>query len=678
MPVINFPSNPSNNELFIAEGKAMRYNSAKNKWRQVTTLTQSQVTSLENNTIGVASMSISGNTLVIEKDNGTHANVSLAPFAGNILTNYASASQLPLTNLVSGTQVYVTDTDSLFITDGSGWFKVATVNLSPSLSLGVSSISLSTGGSVDVNYTVNEPEDTPYTISASATSNATVTVHQSNNTITFDTPTASTSETITISATDGVNTVGDTLTMTITLPTWETASQSGITIGAPVGVNSGAHFGGNNQSARGQGVAMSADGNTMVISAYNNQGNNIFEYNWDGSSWILNQNINGAGSYALYYSSTVPADISANGGAPSRPGHAVDIDMAAGVLVVSDPGVISTNGNGNGGVVYVYERQGTSWIFQQMLRPTANYNTNRNMYIAMFGEQVRCSGNTIIVGAWRQGNSSSENIGSVYIYTKSGSTWSLQQEIQGPGPNSYFGANIAYDPTEDRVAISAWGGQAAEVGTVFIYERSGSTWTQADAIYSPGNQNLNGSQTEPRPYTTSNSIRAFGRTVSLDGNWLSIGAYYFDSQNEEKVFVYWKQPGQSWNHYTPITIQPNDVGTYNLFGNQVRIVERTTSSQQTSGPSQGEILIVSAWHHGTQDRGAIYVFKRQQQSPGQAPSTSAWNQIAKYDRVDNFTLFGISDKTGGVIDMNEAGTKLAVSSHHQASGKGEVYVFEGN
>ena len=67
MPVINFPSNPSNNELFIAEGKAMRYNSDKNKWRQVTTLTQSQVTSLENNTIGVASMSISGNTLVTQK-----------------------------------------------------------------------------------------------------------------------------------------------------------------------------------------------------------------------------------------------------------------------------------------------------------------------------------------------------------------------------------------------------------------------------------------------------------------------------------------------------------------------------------------------------------------------------------------------------------------------------------
>ena len=67
MPVIDFPSNPSNNELFIAQGKAMRYNSDKNKWKQVTTLTQDQVTSLENNTIGVASMSVSGNTLVIQR-----------------------------------------------------------------------------------------------------------------------------------------------------------------------------------------------------------------------------------------------------------------------------------------------------------------------------------------------------------------------------------------------------------------------------------------------------------------------------------------------------------------------------------------------------------------------------------------------------------------------------------
>ena len=114
MPVIDFPSSPSNNELFIAQGKAMRYNSDKNKWRQVTTLTSNQITELEGKTVGITSMSISGNTLVIQKDDSTHANVSLSAFAGNILTNYASASQLPTTGLVAGSQVYVTDTDCLY------------------------------------------------------------------------------------------------------------------------------------------------------------------------------------------------------------------------------------------------------------------------------------------------------------------------------------------------------------------------------------------------------------------------------------------------------------------------------------------------------------------------------------------------------------------------------------
>jgi hypothetical protein len=117
---INFPSSPSNNQLFVTEGKAMRYNATKNRWKAVSTLSSSQITDLENRTVGVSSMSVSGNTLVIQKDDSSYANVSLASFAGNKLTTYANASILPLSDLVSGTQVYVEDTDSLYITDGSG------------------------------------------------------------------------------------------------------------------------------------------------------------------------------------------------------------------------------------------------------------------------------------------------------------------------------------------------------------------------------------------------------------------------------------------------------------------------------------------------------------------------------------------------------------------------------
>jgi len=259
MPVITFPSSPSNNELFIAQGKAMRYNSSKNKWNQVSTLSTSQITDLEARTVGVSSMSVSGNTLVIQKDDSSYSNVSLAAFSGNILTNYANASVLPLVDLVSGTQVYVTDTNSLFITDGSGWYKIATVNLSPSLTLGVASISLAPSGTIDINYTVNEPEDTPYTISAYATSNATITVHQSNNTLSFVAGSTEVSnETITISATDGVNSIGDTLTMTIVSPVnWSTSSHTQFIEAPQAGTTD--HFGWS--------VGVSDDDNTVIVGA---------------------------------------------------------------------------------------------------------------------------------------------------------------------------------------------------------------------------------------------------------------------------------------------------------------------------------------------------------------------------------------------------------------------------
>ncbi len=378
---INFPSSPSNNQLFVAEGKAMRYVSSKGKWKQVSTLSSSQITDLENRTVGVSSMSISGNTLVIQKDDSSYANVSLASFAGNKLTTYANASILPLSDLVSGTQVYVEDTDSLYITDGSGWYKIATVNLSPSLTLGVSSISLGSGGSVDVNYTVNEPEDTPYTVSASATSNATINVYQANNTITFDTPVASSTETITITATDGINSVGDTLTMTIALgPNWAGISEEAKLISPNKTLN---HEFGSSVAIKNDQILVNSKGNDKV-----------YYYTRAGSTWTASGNVSPT---AKYYHISVSNNVNRFIG--GRAGTAID----------------------------VWTRSGNTFTIEANLVPT--FSLSGSNY-AQFSHEIDDTGTYVVAGAPQTG---STNLGKVAVFERSGSTWTEQRTLQLSG-----------------------------------------------------------------------------------------------------------------------------------------------------------------------------------------------------------------------------------------------------
>tara|TARA_B100001093_G_scaffold391896_1_gene378369 strand:+ start:7698 stop:10439 length:2742 start_codon:yes stop_codon:yes gene_type:complete len=533
MAVIDLPSNPSNNELFITQGKAMRYNSAKNKWKQVSTISSAQVAELEAKTIGVSSMSVTGNTLVIQKSDSSYANVSLSAFAGNILTNYASASQLPITGLVSGTQVYVTDTDSLYITDGSGWFKIATVNLSPSLSLGVSSISMGSGDSVDVSYTVNEPEDTPYTITASATSNASITVHQANNTITFDTPVQDTSETITISATDGVNTVADTLTMTIQFTfDWSNGVQQAKLI-------RGISHSSMNQDSYGQNVSLSEDGNYAIIGSHKLVGGArgyIHFWTRSGSTWTRGQTLQRTGGHSA-----------------DRRGFGDHVVMSADGTLALVPAVSDIHPTGGAsmstGVVYLFTRTGSVWTQYSTLSTTGG-NIINDM---KFGSSVDISkdNNYIVVGASGQK--------AIYIFTNDGSNNFTQTQKTIPSNNwgDGYGASVAIDGDGDTVFVTHF-----QPNRGHIYTRSGSTWSEQQNFTPTDGQNIGAMESGGK-----------GVAISEDGNTIAMADYNNNSKSpvdgsnsKGGAVLIWTRSGSTWTQQAKII--PSDPVGFN--SNNVR------------------------------------------------------------------------------------------------------------
>ena len=654
MPVIDFPSNPSNNELFITQGKAMRYISNKNKWKQVTTLTQGQVTSLENRSVGVSSMSVSGNTLVIQKDDSSYANVSLASFAGNILTNYASASQLPMTNLVSGTQVYVTDTDSLFITDGSGWFKVATVNLSPSLSLGVSSISMSGGGTVDVNYTVNEPEDTPYTITASATSNATITVHQSNNTLSFVAGGSSTSETITITATDGVNTVADTLTMTVTVLSY---SSYGVT---PVYGQSS--FTGDVYGNLEFGKTSNVSNNGLVATF------GMPNYNGGRGGIAIFTNTSGDTSNNTSWQYLDYVDVNfasyANNGGSSGLTSYTDTHMGGhGHCLSADGSMIASHHNtrsqdyADTQATVIWERSGSSYSLHSAFNPwklQTSPNQSDRTNLRQIGRRICCDATmTRIALPWpgKAGATVQTMTGRVDVFVRSGTTWTHEQTLTPFGNHRIWSDGIAIDQNShismsadgSRIMLTSRTGSSNGNGMMWIWHRSGTTWSNEK----------NAPSYNTYYYGTSSAM-------SGDGNHVIVTQPGGGNSSQQKMFYYY-WTGTSWDtgsNMSPSHLLPNPdfAPQSDSWGDRCSLNYDGSMCTITSTTDDGYLNAT-----GGSNTGAITTYKRYETigATGNKPNNQAHFYYDKYIPMfatANYGNVGIGSVGGWTIEGDYTGT----------------------
>ena len=142
---------------------------------------------------------------------------------------------------------------------------------------------------------------------------------------------------------------------------------------------------------------------------------------------------------------------------------------------------------------------------------------------------VAIDSDTVVIGANNQdfdaaGGSSVTDAGAAYVFKRSGVTWSLEQKLVGTGTNGRvadddFGCSVAI--STDRIAIGACnqdydatGANAStDSGAVYVYTRSGSTWSVEKKIVATG---TNGRGVGDQ----------FGNAVSVSGTKVALGAPY--------------------------------------------------------------------------------------------------------------------------------------------------------
>ena len=205
-------------------------------------------------------------------------------------------------------------------------------------------------------------------------------------------------------------------------------------------------------------------------------------------------------------STIVPGDIVTG----DRFGVSISISSNGDTLAIGATGANLIGGD-NDGAVYVYTRSGSTWTQQAKIR---SGSAAQNSY---FGKSVSLSGdgNTLVIGSTVDSGQSGLLSGAVYVYTRSGSTWTQQAKIFDSAgvANDRFGDSVSISNDGNTIAVTspqvyigeATDGGSPNRGAAYIHTRSGSTWTQQ--------AKLPGSKQKRNPSTSKVYLSKDGNTL---------------------------------------------------------------------------------------------------------------------------------------------------------------------
>ena len=173
-----------------------------------------------------------------------------------------------------------------------------------------------------------------------------------------------------------------------------------------------------------------------------------------------------------------------------------------------------------GGAVFVFERLGGMWTETTRIDPPVSHP------FGFFGLGLALDGDTIAIaepGLLTQGGSSRD----VQVYRLQSQAWVLEQRLQ-PSANGFGLAMAMHDDTLFVGAYQNYVAGSGGTGSVHVYRRTGTTWTEAQVLSMP---------------PTTSGVN-FGQTVEWADGKLIIGSGSPElGGGSSDVFVYEEQAG---------------------------------------------------------------------------------------------------------------------------------------
>lgn len=305
------------------------------------------------------------------------------------------------------------------------------------------------------------------------------------------------------------------------------------------------------------GTSLATSGNTLVVGAPRNDYDStnvtyngdagaifVFDYNSGNDTWDYTTKITPTGTNAWRSSDYFGQSVAIKGDYLAVGAYYQDYD-ADGANVVS-----------NNGAVYTFKR--TTGVWAQLGKLVAT-GTSARVGDDYFGFSLTMSSDYLFVGAYNQdtnasGSDSQSNAGAVFVFSRSGDTFTQTQKLVGVGTNGRVAGDIfgyALSVNGTRLAVGAPGNDfdatgnnaLSDAGAVFIFLKSGSTWSIEKRLVGFGtNGRMNGDN--------------FGRALAFTGDLLTVGAPYQDYDenglnsvsNAGAAYVFLKSSGVWTSH----------------------------------------------------------------------------------------------------------------------------------
>jgi hypothetical protein len=231
-----------------------------------------------------------------------------------------------------------------------------------------------------------------------------------------------------------------------------------------------AHLKASNSGASDEfGWSVAISGDTLVVGAHDEDGSNdslgasgaAYVFVREGTTW----------SEQAYLKAS-NAEVS------DRFGYAVAVSGETVVVTSRGESSDATGVNGDeannnaqaSGAAYVFVRDGTAWSQQAYLK------SSRNQAGQQFGVSVGVSGDSVVVGAYGEDGYT----GAVYVFVRDGTTWLQQARLRSsnPGQLDQFGAALVI--AGDTLVVGAAGedGGGTDAGAAYVFVRDGGEWEQ--------------------------------------------------------------------------------------------------------------------------------------------------------------------------------------------------------
>ncbi len=391
-------------------------------------------------------------------------------------------------------------------------------------------------------------------------------------------------------------------------------------------------------------MALSADGSTLAVGATGedsaaigidgNQADNsaenagaVYVFRRSGATWVQQ-------AY-LKASNTGAGDVFGASVALSADGSTLAVGARDEDSAATDiGGDQADNSAASAGAVYVFTRSGGVWG-QQAYVKASNTGAGDAFGIAV---SLSADGSTLAVGArdedsaaigigGDQADNAASNAGAVYVFSRTGTTWSQQAYIKASNAaaSDQFGTGVTLSSDASTLAVGATGEDSAatgidgnqadnsvsNAGAVYVFTRSGTAWTQ-QAYVKQSNTGASSSFGGFEAISLSNdgSVMAVGASTErsaatgIDGDQTDTSI-----PGAGAVYVF-ERTGTTWSQRT--YVKSSNTGLGDIFGRAVALSD-DGSTLAVGAPNEDSATTGfngDQADNSTTDSGAVYVFER--------------------------------------------------------------------